>query len=69
MDIFLNWTVPSIREANGLQKWPHTFFDCEVLATLKLKQLGQLFMKPGDYEDISASRILNSVQGMVLLNT
>jgi len=47
----------------------YIFCDCEALATLNLRQLGQLFMKAGDYEDISVSRILHSVQSMVLLNT
>jgi len=43
--------------------------NCEAFATLKLRQLGQLFMKLGDYEDISVSGILHIVQSMVLLNT
>lgn len=42
--------------------------ECEALATLKLRQLGQLFMKLGDYEDICVSKILHIVQSMVLLN-
>ena len=32
-------------------------WNCEALITLRFKHLGQHFMKPGDFEDISVSRI------------
>ena len=32
--------------------------DCEALATLRFRHLGQLFMKPGDLKDICVRRIL-----------
>jgi hypothetical protein len=47
----------------------HVPCDCEALATLGFWHLGQHFMKPGDFEDISGSRILHFVQGAGLLNT
>jgi hypothetical protein len=36
----------------------HTFFVTEVLATLRYRHLGCHFMKPGDFDDISVSKIL-----------
>jgi hypothetical protein len=41
--------------------------DCEALATLRFRHLGH-FIKPGDFEDISVSTILQFVQGAGLLN-
>lgn len=43
--------------------------DCKALATLRFRHLGCHFMKSGDYEDISVSRILHLVQGAGLLNS
>jgi hypothetical protein len=40
----------------------------EALATLRFRHLGCYFMKPGDFEDISVSKILHFVQGAGLLN-
>jgi hypothetical protein len=42
--------------------------DCEALATLRFRHLSCHFMKPGDFDDISASRILHFAQGARLLN-
>lgn len=36
--------------------------DCEALATLRFENLGSHFMKPGDLENISVSKILHFVQ-------
>jgi hypothetical protein len=46
----------------------HVLCDCEALATLRYKYLGFHFMKPGDSEDISVSKILHFVQGVGPLN-
>jgi hypothetical protein len=46
----------------------HVLYDCEALATLRFRHLGHYFMKPGDFEDISVSKILRFVQGAGLLN-
>jgi hypothetical protein len=35
--------------------------DCEALAALRFRHLGHHFMKPGDFKDISVSRILHFV--------
>jgi hypothetical protein len=54
----------------GIWKQPHRFFvTVKALATLRFRQLGCHFMKSGDYEDISVSRILHLVQGAGLLNS
>jgi hypothetical protein len=47
----------------------HVLCDCEALATLRLRYLGHYFMKPGDFKDISVSRLLHFVQSAGLLNT
>lgn len=46
----------------------HVICDCEALATLRCKHLGQHFMKPGHFLDIFISKILDFVQGAGLLN-
>jgi hypothetical protein len=45
----------------------HVLCDCEALATLRFRHLGRHFMKPGDFEDISVSKIKHFVQGAGLL--
>jgi hypothetical protein len=46
----------------------HVLCDCEALATLRFRHLGHYFMKPGDFEDISVSKVLHFVKGAGLLN-
>ena len=46
----------------------HVICDCEALATLIFRHLGCHFMKPGNFEDISVSKILHFVQSAGLLN-
>jgi len=40
----------------------HIHCDCQALGTLRFRQLGGLFIQPGDYEDISVSMIQHFVQ-------
>ena len=40
----------------------HVLCNCEALVTLRFRNLGQHFMKPGDFQDISVSRILHAFQ-------
>jgi hypothetical protein len=47
----------------------HVLCDFEALATLKLMHLGQQCISPGDFEDISVSKTLHSVQGVGFMNT
>jgi len=42
--------------------------DCGALATLQFRHLGHHFMKPGDTEDTSVSKIMHFIQGAGLLN-
>jgi hypothetical protein len=42
--------------------------NCQALAALRFRHLGQHFMKPGDLEEMSVSRILRFVQSVQLLN-
>jgi hypothetical protein len=46
----------------------HVLCDGEALVTLRFRHLGLQFMKPGDFEDISVSKILHFVEGAGLLN-
>jgi hypothetical protein len=41
----------------------HVLCDCEALAALRFRYLGHYFMKPGDFKDISVSRLLYSKCG------
>jgi hypothetical protein len=43
----------------------HVLCDCEALATLRFRHLGQHFMKRDDFDDISVSSVLHFVQGAV----
>lgn len=45
----------------------HIFRDCEALATLRYRHLGHHLIS-GDFEDISAGKILHFVQGVGTLN-
>jgi hypothetical protein len=47
----------------------HVVCDCEALATLRFRHLGQHFLKQGNFDDISISRILHFVQSKGLQNT
>jgi hypothetical protein len=40
----------------------HIHCDCQALGKLRFRQLGELFIQPGDYEDISVSMIPHIVQ-------
>ena len=42
----------------------HAICDCEALPTLRFRQLGFYFMKPGGLQNITCSRILYIVQGV-----
>jgi hypothetical protein len=42
--------------------------DSEALAAIRFRYLGYHFMKPGDFKDISVSRLLQFVQSAALLN-
>jgi hypothetical protein len=42
--------------------------DCGYLATLRIRHVGHHFMKPGDFEGISVSKILHFFEGVGQLN-
>jgi hypothetical protein len=50
------------------EKTCHVLCEHEALATVRFRHLGHHFMKPGDFEDISVSKMLHFVQGAGLLN-
>jgi len=41
----------------------HVPCDCEALATIRFRHLGQHFVQPGDFHDISISRTLHLFKG------
>ena len=43
--------------------------DCAVLVVLRFTDLCHHFMKPGDFANISISKVLHSVQSVGLLNS
>jgi hypothetical protein len=58
----------SNRFKQASEKASHVFRDCKTFTTVRFRHLGHHFMKPGDFEDISVSKILHFVQGAGLLN-
>jgi hypothetical protein len=46
----------------------HVLYDCEALVVLISRHLGHHFLKPGDFADISVTKVLHFVQGAGLLN-
>jgi hypothetical protein len=70
--LFKLWLVNSPecnRCKQAFETASHVRCDCEALATLRIRHLGSHFMKPGDFEDISVSKICRYVvQGVGLLN-
>jgi len=46
----------------------HVFCDCEAIATLIFRHLGQRFVKLGDFENMFVSRLLHFAQSAGLLN-
>jgi hypothetical protein len=46
---------------------PHVLCDCEAIAHLRFRHLGQFFMEPGDYYDTPISRVLQFTQSARLL--
>jgi hypothetical protein len=68
--LFKNWTGKRScdRCKQAHKTAPHVLCDCEALATLRFRHLGHHFVKPGDSEDISISRILHVVHGEGLMN-
>jgi len=46
----------------------HIFCDSETMTTLRFRHLDHHFMEPGDFEDISVSKIMQFVQSVGLLN-
>jgi hypothetical protein len=69
----LSFTWTSIKaEADRCQKELVTascvLCDCEALATLQFRSMHKNFLKPGDFDDISISRVLSFVQSGGLLS-
>jgi hypothetical protein len=54
------------KQANEMAS--HVLGDYETLATIRFRHLGQHFMKPDDFHNISISRILHFVPSAGLLN-
>jgi hypothetical protein len=59
----------SVRCEQASEPGSHLLYGCKGLAALRFRYLGRYFMKPGDFKDISVSRILYFVQSVGLLNT
>jgi hypothetical protein len=44
----------------------HTLCDCEAMAYLRFRHLGQLFMEPSDYYDALINKVLHSIRSVGL---
>jgi hypothetical protein len=44
----------------------HVLCDCEALAHLRFRHLGQFFMEPGDFYDVSIGKVLHFIRSVRL---
>ena len=54
--------------ANRHLEWHHMFFVCDALEVATFRHLGHHFLKPGDFADISLSKVLHFVDSAERLN-
>ena len=52
----------------AIETTSYSLRNCEAFTTLRFRHMGQHFMKPGGFEDITISKILHFVQGTGLMN-
>jgi hypothetical protein len=45
----------------------HILCDCEAVAHVRFRHLGQFFMEPNDYYDIPIYKVLHFIQGVGLI--
>jgi hypothetical protein len=45
----------------------HILCDCEAVAHIRLRHLGQFFMEPGDYYDAPIDKVLHFIRGVGLI--
>jgi hypothetical protein len=45
----------------------HILCDCEAIATLRFRHLGQFFMEPSDYYDAHINRVLHFIRSVGLI--
>jgi hypothetical protein len=45
---------------------PHVLCDCEALAYLRFRHLGQFFMEPGDFYDVPIGKVLHFIRSVGL---
>jgi hypothetical protein len=46
----------------------HILCDCEAIANLRFRHLGQFFMEPSDYYDAPINRVLHFIRSVGLIN-
>jgi hypothetical protein len=57
-----------VTDANRHLKWPHILCGYVAVAVMGFWHLGHHFFKPGDFADISISKVLHFVESAALLN-
>jgi hypothetical protein len=45
----------------------HILCDCEAVAQIKVRHLGQVFMEPSDYYDAPIDKVLHFIRGVGLI--
>jgi hypothetical protein len=45
----------------------HILCDCEAIAYLRFRHLGQFFMEPSDYYDVPVNKVLHFIRGVGLI--
>jgi hypothetical protein len=46
----------------------HILCDCEAIAHIRFRHLGQFFMEPSDYYDAPIDKVLHFIRGVGLIN-
>jgi hypothetical protein len=57
-----------VRRKQETDRATHVLCACEALAVLRFRHLGHHFLKPGDFADISVSKVLHFAHSAGLLN-
>jgi hypothetical protein len=47
----------------------HILCDCEALAYLRFRRLGQFFMQPSDYYDAPINKVIHFIRGVGLIKS
>jgi hypothetical protein len=59
--------VPICERCQEDESAAHILCDCEAVAKIKFRRLGQFFMEPSDYYDAPIDKVLRFIRGVGLI--